>query len=82
MDVFRVAILNFCNRKKGKSFCPSEVVGQMFPQDWQLFLPDIREEMMAMYREDLIQVTQKGVPVDRKVNPKGPVRIMGVTKPK
>jgi hypothetical protein len=38
-------------------------------------MPDIQEEMMAMYREGLIQVTQKGIPVDPTVPPKGPVRI-------
>ncbi|MFN3998141.1 DUF3253 domain-containing protein [Algoriphagus sp.] len=82
MEVLRTAIFDFCNRRKAKSFCPSEVVRQMFPEDWALFMPDIREVMMVMYREGLIQVSQKGIPVDREENPKGPVRISGIAKPK
>lgn len=82
MEVLRTAILDFCNRRKYKSFCPSEVVRRMFPEDWELFMPDIQKEMMDMYRVGLIQITQKGIPVDPNQNPKGPVRILGVTKPK
>ncbi len=82
MDVLRVAILDFCKRRKPKSFCPSEVVRRMFPQDWELFMPDIRAEMMELYREGLIQVTQKGTPIDPMANPTGPVRISAVIKPK
>lgn len=82
MVVLRTAILDFCNRRKAKSFCPSEVVRKMFPEDWELFMPDIQEEMMDMYREGLIQVTQKGVAIDPSQKPKGPVRILSVSKPK
>ncbi|SEF48880.1 DUF3253 domain-containing protein [Algoriphagus boritolerans] len=82
MEILRVAILDFCGRRKEKSFCPSEVLRQMFPEDWELFMPDIREVMMAMYREGLIQVSQRGVPVNPFENPNGPVRISGVRKPK
>lgn len=82
MEVLRTAILDFCNRRKGKSFCPSEVVRQMFPEDWELFMSDIQEAMMIMYRDGLIQVTHNGIPVDPGQKPKGPVRILGVTKPK
>lgn len=82
MEVLRVAILDFCDRRKSKSFCPSEVVRQIFPEDWELFMPEIREEMIQMYREGLIQVTQKGIPIDPILPPKGPVRISGLAKPK
>lgn len=82
MEVLRVAILDFCLRRKAKSFCPSDVVRRIFPEDWELFMPEIREEMMKMYREGLIQVTQKGMPIDPDIEPKGPVRISGIAKPK
>lgn len=82
MEVLRTAILDFVRRRKRKSFCPSEVVRQMFPEDWEQFMPDIREEMMRMFREGLIQVTQGGIPIDQTQNPKGPVRILGRFKPK
>ena len=45
-------------------------------------MPDIREAMMELYREGLIQVTQKGLPVLPNEMPKGPVRISKVDKPK
>lgn len=82
MNVLRAAILDFCIRRKGKSFCPSEVVRKIFPEDWELFMPDIQEQMMEMYREGLILVTQKELPVDPSQKPKGPVRILSVSKPK
>ena len=75
MEVLRTAILDFVRRRKGKSFCPSEVVRQMYPEDWRLFMPDIQAVMMDMYREGLIQVTQGGEPIDPDQSPKGPVRI-------
>ncbi len=74
MEVLRTAILDFCRRRKS-SFCPSEVVRKIYPEDWRHFMPDIQEEMMAMYREGLILVTQKGLPVDPNKQPRGPVRI-------
>lgn len=82
MEVLRVAILDFCRRSKESSFCPSEVVRQMYPEDWREFLPDIRVVMMEMYREGYIQVTQKGEPIDPYQQPVGPVRISGIKKPK
>jgi hypothetical protein len=74
MEVLRTAILDFCSRKTS-SFCPSEVVRKLFPEDWRHFMPDIQQEMMEMYREGLIKVTQNGLPVPLNEQPKGPVRI-------
>lgn len=82
MEILRVAILDFCRRRKEKSFCPSEVVRQMYPQDWELFMPDIQTEMMKMYQEGLIQITQRGQPVDPSKSLGGPLRISSLTKPK
>lgn len=79
MEVLRTAILDFCRRRKGKSFCPSEVVRQMYPEDWRLFMPDIQDTMMDMYREGFIQVTQGGEPIDPNHPPKGPVRISSLS---
>jgi hypothetical protein len=82
VEVLRTAILDFCRRRKNRTFCPSEVVRQLFPQDWELFMPDIHKEMMQMYREGLIKVTQKGIPIDPSQDPRGQVRISGLAKPK
>ena len=80
MEVLRIAILDFCRRRKDSSFCPSEVVRQLFPEDWQMFMPDMQEVMMEMYREGVIAVTQMGNPVSTEQNPTGPVRISPVRK--
>lgn len=45
---------------------------------WRHFMSDIREEMMQMYREGLITVTQKEEKIDPENDPKGPVRISEV----
>lgn len=82
MDVLRTAILDFCRRRKGKPFSPSEVVRQMFPEDWELFLDEIQAEMIRMYREGLIHVTQNGIPVEPTENSPGPYSIIGKGKPK
>ncbi|GMQ24035.1 hypothetical protein Aoki45_07170 [Algoriphagus sp. oki45] len=82
MEILKSAILDFCRRRNTSSFCPSEVVRSMYPEDWRLFMPDILEAMMELYREGLIQVTQKGLPVLPNEMPKGPVRISKVDKPK
>jgi len=74
MEVLRTAILDFCYRRNS-SFCPSEVVRKLYPEDWRYFMPDVQDVMMAMYREGLILVTQKDLPVDPNELPKGPVRI-------
>lgn len=63
MEVLRTAILDFCRRRKGKDFSPSEVVRQLFPQDWELFLPDILQVAAQMAQEGLIQLCLDGNPV-------------------
>ncbi|WP_338223179.1 DUF3253 domain-containing protein [Algoriphagus confluentis] len=82
MDILKSAILDFCRRRKTSSFCPSEVVRSMYPEDWRLFMPDIRQAMLELYREGHIVVTQRGIPVSLHEPPQGPVRISKVQKPK
>jgi hypothetical protein len=60
MNVLRIAILDFCRRKKGKSFHPSEIVQQMFPEDWELFVEDLQEELAIMENENLIHLSWVG----------------------
>ncbi len=82
MSVLRTAILEMCRRRKEEAFSPSEVVRQLFPQDWQMFMPDVLEEMMHMYREGLIEVSLNGKPVHLETVPEGSVRIVRKSKPK
>lgn len=74
-NIIEIAILEMARIRKGTSFCPSEVVRWMYPQDWRFFMDDVKEEMMRLYREGKISVTQKNKPVNPDYLPKGPVRI-------
>lgn len=79
-NILAVAILEMCRMRKGQSFCPSDVVKWLYPQDWEFFLTDIRIEMMRLYKEGKVLVTQNGIPVNPDVTPVGPVRISSVPK--
>jgi len=74
------AILELIRRRKPGSFCPSEVVRWIYPEDWRHFMSDVRETMMDLYRKNIITVTQKGIPIDPNFLPKGPVRIQSNDK--
>jgi hypothetical protein len=82
MEVLRTAILDFCRRSKGRYFSPSEVIRQLFPEDWELFIPEIQEVMIQLYHEGLIEISQNGIPIDPKDLPGNDVRIKGSSKPK
>lgn len=82
MEVLRTAILDFCRRRKGKVFSPAEVVQQLFPEDWEMFISEVNEVMMQLYREGIIEVTQNGVPIDTQSSPTASVLVHGVSKPK
>lgn len=82
MEVLRTAILDFCRRKKGKDFSPSEVVQQLFPEDWELFIPEILEVVKQMNKEGLIHLTQDGKPVIADQPLDGSVKIKEASKPK
>ncbi|WP_304517661.1 DUF3253 domain-containing protein [Cecembia rubra] len=74
-NILEMAILEMGRMRKGGTFCPSEVVRWMYPQDWRFFMDDVKEVMMKLYREGKITVFQKNNPVDIHSIPKGPVRI-------
>lgn len=73
--ILEIAIMEMGRMRKGASFCPSEVVRWMYPQDWRFFMDNVKEEMMRLYREGKISVIQKNNPVNPDYLPKGPVRI-------
>lgn len=74
MEVLRTAILDFCRRKMGKPFCPTEAVQQMFPEDWELFTEEVIEVAIQMAREEMIELSS-GVSA-------GKVLVIGIAKPK
>jgi len=74
-SILEIAIMEMGRMRKGASFCPSDVVRWLYPQDWRFFMDDVKEEMMRLYREGKISVTQKNNPVSPEFLPKGPIRI-------
>ncbi len=61
-------------RGPGKTFCPSEVVRALFPDQWRQYMPMVRQIAGALAQQNQIAVLQKGQPVD--VNSvKGPIRL-------
>jgi len=82
MEVLRVAILDFCRRKKGAPFCPTAVIRQMFPEDWELFREEVIEVAMQLSRENLIEVSVEEVSPDGQGNSGGEILILGLRKPK
>jgi len=58
MEVLRTAILDMLRRKKGESFNSSEVVRQMYPQDWEQFLEEVNTEIFELYREGLLSIDE------------------------
>lgn len=79
-NILALAILEMCRMRMGQSFYPSDVVKWLYPQDWEYFLTDIGIEMMRLYKEGKVLVTQNGIPVNPDVTPIGLVRISSVPK--
>ncbi len=75
MEVLRTAILEMCRQKKNSAFYPSEVAKRMFPEDWPLFLEEVRSVALEMNREGLIQIMQNEKIIDPDSVPIGPIRI-------
>lgn len=73
--ILETAILEMGRKNGDKSFCPSEVVKWIFPQDWPHFMVDIQEPMMRLYREGKISITQSGNEIPKEGLPDGPVEI-------
>jgi hypothetical protein len=74
-NILATAILQMGRMKKGNSFCPSEVVRWIYPQDWSYFMEDVHKAMMELYRQGKIDVIQEGKRVDPSKLPSGPIRI-------
>ncbi len=61
MEVLRTAIFELMRRRKGKGFFPAEVVQQLYPEDWEVFLPELYETLIAMHQSGLVDLV-----IDRK----------------
>ncbi len=60
-------------RDTGKTICPSEVVRQLYPQNWRDKMNAVRRVANKLVQENIIVITQKNQQVD--VNAKGPIRL-------
>ena len=67
-------LLNLASaRGAEKTFCPSEAARQFDAVDWRRHMPLVRVVGTALWREEKLQVFQKGLAVDPTVA-KGPIR--------
>jgi hypothetical protein len=82
MEVLRTAILDFCRRKRGEPFDPSEIVRKLFPEDWALFVEELNVELTKMQLENLIEISQDGKRTALEKIPDGLVTILETVKPK
>ena len=60
-------------RSPDKSICPSEVA-RALDDDWRPLMPDVRRVAQDMADRGLVQVTQKGRPVEAQAA-RGPIRL-------
>lgn len=58
-----------------KTYCPSEVARELFPQNWREMMDQIREIGFEMAHEGKLTVLQKGIEQDILTTElKGPIR--------
>ncbi len=82
MNVLRIAILDFCRRSKETPFCPADIVRQMFPEDWELFIEDVLNELALMHQEGLVVLMRDGVVLSMLEYVDERVMVVGKSKPK
>ncbi|MEM7521054.1 MAG: DUF3253 domain-containing protein [Pseudomonadota bacterium] len=61
-------------RGAGKTICPSEVARALSPTGWRGLMDDVRAAAQELAESGLINVTQRGMPVDLGAA-RGPVRL-------
>jgi len=65
MEVLRTAIFQLMHRRKKEGFTPAEVVQQLYPEDWEVFLPDLYDTLITMHQAGLVDLIIDG----KSVNP-------------
>lgn len=61
-------------RGKDKTTCPSEIARALFPDDWRMYMEQVRDEAIKLHKEGKVVIMQKGEVIDVQ-HIKGPVRI-------
>lgn len=62
MEVLRKAILDLMRRRTKEGFFPEEVVQQIYPEDWEMFLPELYDTIIEMYQSGLMELMLDGKP--------------------
>ncbi len=77
MKKIRIELLKFANaRGLDKTFCPSEVAGHLFPDNWAEKMDDVRKAADTLVQENQMVVMQKGeVKNELPSQLKGPIRL-------
>ncbi len=58
MEILRTAILDMLRQRKGEGFTSAEVIKQMYPEDWEHFMPEINKEAELLSTEGLIRIEE------------------------
>ena len=82
MEVLRTAILDKLQRKNGDTFSTSEIVRQMYPEDWELFLEEINKVAIEMDKECLLTIVPTIEFSHQDSSQKRALQIAAVTKTK
>ena len=67
-------------RKRGATICPSEAARVVDPDNWRSLMEPTRRAARRLVAQDLVEITQKGRPVDPSMF-RGPIRIRRLETP-
>lgn len=68
----RLAVLRGVDR----TYCPSEVARNLFPDDWRMYMDDVREIADQLIKERFLVLMQRGIVInDLASKAKGPIRL-------
>ncbi|SHM71723.1 Protein of unknown function [Cyclobacterium lianum] len=70
-----LATMEMARRRGASSFCPSEVVRWIYPQDWRHFMEEEKEAMMWLFKRGFLEIRQGGDLIAENFLPEGPVRL-------
>ncbi|MBD3628886.1 DUF3253 domain-containing protein [Cyclobacterium sp.] len=70
-----LATMEMAKRRRGSSFCPSDVVRWLYPNDWRHFMEEEMEAAMWLFDQDLLEIRQDGNLIDQNYLTEAPVRL-------
>lgn len=74
--LIRSTILSILSKRQlNGTCCPSEISRQCFPDDWRDWMQPTRDVALTMMKEGVLEITQKGKPIDLLKPIIGPCRL-------